>query len=227
MQRRIILVIAPSGSGKTRLVSETIRKLDRIAVFDQVADTQYIPTNDPNVIVVTGRPKEFATAIGSFLPKEEQEKQRFRVVYHPVTTEVQDNGLMESPEFGMIVKVCQERGHMYLVIDEAHLWCNSYNCPKELMLANLVGRHDELSLILIAQRINGIHPAIRENADEFYFWKIITPTGLKMVGEYCGTEVAEQVKNLRAVELDADDNFVAPGQYLHWSKFRGVEEVTE
>jgi hypothetical protein len=36
MQRRIILVIAPSGSGKTRLVSEMIADIDRVAVFDTV-----------------------------------------------------------------------------------------------------------------------------------------------------------------------------------------------
>lgn len=226
MQRKIILVIAPSGSGKTRLVSEMIHDIDRVAVFDQVKDNQYL-TDKENVTIITGTPKAFAGAIGSWKTPEEKVKQHFRVIYHPVATEVQENGLMESPEFGIIVRLCQERGQMYLVIDEAHLWCNSYNCPKELMLANLVGRHDGLSLILIAQRINGIHPAIRENADEFYFWKIITPTGLKMVREYCGDEVGEQVANLRAVELDANDNFVAPGQYLHWSKFRGVEEVTE
>jgi hypothetical protein len=190
-----------------------------------VKDVQY--TSREQTVVIEGKPRSFAEAIGAYKTLEEQHKEKFCVVYHPAVTEVQDNGLMESPEFGLIVKTCQIRGHMYLVIDEAHLWCNSYNCPKELMVANLIGRHDELSLILIAQRINGIHPAIRENADEFYFWKIITPTGLKMVTEYCGADVAEQVNNLRAVELDDDNNFVSPGQCLHWSKFRGVEEVTE
>lgn len=225
MQRKIILVIAPSGSGKTRLVSEMIADIDRVAIFDQVKDVQY--TNQKETVVITGRPKEFAETIGAYKTDEDKAKQRFKVVYHPTTAEIEDNGLMSSPEFGMIVQICQTRGHMYLVIDEAHLWCNSYNCPKELMLANLVGRHDELSLILIAQRINGIHPAIRENADEFYFWKIITPTGLKMVREYCGDDVGEQVSKLRAVELDKDDKFIAAGQCLHWSKFRGVEEVTE
>jgi hypothetical protein len=225
VQRKIILVIAPSGAGKTHLVSDMLVDLDRVAVFDMVKDTQY--TNKTKTIVISGKPRIFAETIGAFLSKEEQEKQKFQVVYHPAITEVQDNGLIDSPEFNDIVHVCQERGHMYLVIDEAHFWCNSYNCPKELHLANLIGRHDELSLILISQRINGVHPAIRENADEFYFWKIVTPTGLKMVREYCGDDVADQVQALRAVELDKNDKFVTPGQYLHWSKFRGVEEVTE
>jgi hypothetical protein len=79
----------------------------------------------------------------------------------------------------------------------------------------------------VAQRVTGIHPAIRENTDEFYFWKIINPASLKVIEENCGKDVAEQVKNLRAVELDEKDNFKSPGQMLHWTKFRGVVEVTE
>lgn len=227
MQRRIILVIAPSGSGKTRLVSEMITDLDRVAVFDTVKDPQYFTEKD-NVVVIEGpRPRSFAEAIGALGPDAGKAQGKFKVVYHPGIREVQKNGLFYSPEFGPVVRVCQERGHMYLVIDEAHCWCDGRNCPNELMLATLIGRHDELSMILIAQRITGIHPSIRENADEFYFWKMITPSGLKMVEEYCGEDTAKQVAELRAVELDEHDKFKAPGQYLHWSKFRGVEEITE
>lgn len=226
MQRRIILVIAPSGSGKTKLVSELIVGIDRVGVFDTVKDPQYF-TERENVVVVDGNPRQYAEAIGTFGENFKQAEGEFKVVYHPANYEVQKNGLFESPEFGKIVKVSRMRGHMTLVIDEAHCWCDGRNCPNELVLATLIGRHDELSLILIAQRVQGIHPSIRENADEFYFWKIITPSGLKMVEEYCGEDVAQQVKELRAVELDDNDKFKAPGQCLHWTKFRGVVEVTE
>jgi AAA domain len=220
-QRKIIIVIGPSGSGKTRTVSELIDDIDRVAVFDIVKDSQYAARKD--VIIITGRPKDFARAIGAV----DADKDKFKVVYNPVIIETLDNGLVDSPEFGMIVKVCHERGHMYLVIDEAHLLCNSYNCPPELMRVNLIGRHQELSMILVAQRITGIHPAIRENADEFYFWKTINPASIKVISDYCGEEVAEQVQSLRAVELDKNDKFKAPGQRLHWTKFGGVVEVTE
>jgi hypothetical protein len=234
VQRRIILVIAPSGSGKTHLISELIRDIDRVAVFDTVSDPQYFATDKngtprEDVKVIEGSPRQFAEAIGSLNGMIGKEEGEFKVIYHPkkVTITITDQGLMESPEFGIIVRLCQERGHMYLVIDEAHLWCNTYNCPQELQMANLIGRHDGLSMILIAQRLVGVHPAIRENADEFYFWKVIQPRSLKLVEEYCGDDVAKQVKELRAVELDANDKFVKPGQYLHWTKFKGVVEVTE
>jgi len=227
MQRKIIVIIGPSGSGKTRTTSELIDNLDRVAVFDLVRDGQYTLDSKgrprEGVIVVEGMPREYGRAIGLI----DGEKDKFKVVYHPVKVGTLDNGLADCPEFGPIVRASHERGNMYLVIDEAHMLCNSFNCPPELMNANLVGRHKEFSMILIAQRFNGVHPAIRENADEFYFWKIIQPASKKLVAEYCGDDVAEQVANLRAVELDDNDKFKAPGQRLRWSKFRGVVEVTE
>jgi hypothetical protein len=221
MQRKIIVVIGPSGSGKTRTVSELTAKLDRVAVFDLVKDEQY--SDRKGVVVVEGMPRQFAREIGAI----DGEKAKFKVVYHPVKIDTLDNGLADVPEFGPIVRVCHERGDMYLVIDEAHMLCNSYNCPPELMKANLVGRHQEFSMILIAQRFTGVHPAIRENADEFYFYRIIQPASVKLVAEYCGDDVAEQVRNLRAVEVDDNNKFIAAGQRLHWTKFKGVVEVTE
>jgi AAA domain len=226
VQRKIIVIIGPSGSGKTRTASTLIDNLDRVAIFDLVKDGQYTLDSKgkprPDVVVVEGMPRQFGREIGLI----DGEKEKFKVVYHPLKVDTQDNGLADCPEFGMIVRACHDRGHMYLVIDEAHMLCNSYNCPKELMNANLIGRHKEFSMILIAQRFNGVHPAIRENADEFYFYKIVQPASIKLVSEYCGDDVAEQVAALRAVEVDENDKFVAPGQRLHWSKFKGVVEVT-
>jgi AAA domain len=230
MQRKIIIVIGPSGSGKTRTVSTLIDGIDRVAVFDLVTDDQYIRGEE--TVIIEGRPKDFARAIGALgpiNPSVPKEKEKFTVIYHPnpalVTT--LNNGLIDSPEFEPIVRVCHERGDMYLVIDEAHLLCNSHNCPPELMKVNLVGRHKQLSMILVAQQFNGIHPAIRENADEFYFYKVIRPATLKSIAETCGDDVAIQVGALRAVELDENEKFKTPGQRLHWTKFKGIVEVTE
>jgi hypothetical protein len=115
-----------------------------------------------------------------------------------------------------------------LVIDEAHLLANGRNCPKMLMVSSLVGRHRQLSMILIAQSFSGIHPAIRRNADEFYFWKIIEPSDLDNIRERCGRDVEKQVSELRATEVDPEtETFKRAGQMLHWSKFGGVVEVTE
>jgi hypothetical protein len=232
MQRKIVLVIGPSGAGKTETVSHLIDDIDRVAVFDIVRDDKYTTRKD--VVVVEGAPAQFAREIGATkFAAGTEPKQKFKVIYHPLKAETDDNGLVDSPEFTMFVKVCRERlsekprSQMTIVIDEAHLICNSHNCPKELMDANLIGRHDEMSMILVAQRFTGVHPAIRENTDEFYFWKIIQPASLKSIAEYCGDDTAKQVSELRAVELDANNKFVKAGQRLHWTKFGGIVEVTE
>jgi AAA domain len=234
-QRRIIIVIGASGSGKTHTVAQLINDLNHVAIFDIVKDEKY--ADNKRVTIVNGNPKEFARAIGA-VPSltgpleftEESKKIKFKVVYHPVIVKPVENnsvGLVDCPEFEPIVKVCHVRGDMYLVVDEAHLLTNSWNCPPELMMVNLIGRHKEMSLILVTQSFTGVHPAIRKNADEFYFWKTIEPSELDGIKDRCGKDVMEKVKALRAVEVDKDNNFVAPGQRLHWSKFRGVEEVTE
>jgi hypothetical protein len=216
MFNKIIIVIGPKRAGKTRKVSELVTTVDRVVVFDMMKDSQY--TTD--TIVIVGKPAELARAIGP-------DKESFHVVYQPVITKLKDNSLMDLPEFQPILKLCHLRGDMYFVIDEAHLLCNSRNCPSELVMASYVGGHKGFSMVLIAQSFSGIHPAIRQNADELYLWKIIEPRDLDGVQDRCGKEVAEQVQNLRATEVNDDNEFVRAGQMLHWTKSRGIVEVTE
>ena len=216
MHNKIVIVIGPKGSGKTHEVSAMIAKLDRVAVFDMMRDQAYVT----DTTVVLGRPRDFAEAIAP-------DKGAFKVVYQPVIIEPLENGLVYSPEFEPLLKLCHARGDMYFVIDEAHVWCNARNCPPELMMASLIGRHKQFSMILVAQSFSGIHPAIRKNADELLFWKIIEPSDLDGIRERCGKDVEEQVRQLRAVELTDDDEFVRAGQMLRWSKSKGVVEVTE
>jgi hypothetical protein len=217
VHRKIIIIIGPSGSGKTHLAADLCTKIERIAVFDMMRDVQY---QTDGSTIVTGQPRMFAEAIS-------QDKQSFRVIYQPVIITPLENGLVESPEFEPLVKLCHLRGDMYFVIDEAHLWCNSRNCPPELMMASLVGRHKEFSIILIAQSFSMIHPSLRRNMDDFYTWRTVEPADLDAIKERCGRDVEEQVRNLRAVETDDDDNFIKAGQMLHWSKSKGIVEVTE
>jgi hypothetical protein len=94
-------------------------------------------------------------------------------------------------------------------------------------MASYVGGHSGFSLILIAQSFSGIHPAVRQNADELYLWKIIEPRDLDGISDRCGKQVMEQVQNLRATETDDNNKFKKAGQMLHWTKNKGVVIVTE
>lgn len=216
MFNRIILVIGPKRTGKTRKTSELVREYDRAVVFDMMKDAQYID----DAMVIRGRPADLAREI-------QPDKEKFQVVYQPVILNLKDNSLMDIPEFQPILKLCHLRGDMVFVIDEAHLLCNSRNCPAELVMASYVGGHKGFSLILIAQSFSGIHPAVRQNADELYMWKIIEPRDLDGIADRCGKQVMEQVQNLRATEVDDNNQFKKAGQMLHWTKNNGVKSVTE
>lgn len=213
MFNKIIIAIGPKRVGKTRKVSEVVRGLPRTATFDIVRDAQYTE----GATVVRGRPADFANAI---------RPEKFNVVYQPTIRELKDNGLMDVPEFQPLCKLCHARGDMYFIIDEAHLICNSRNCPSELALASMIGGHSGFSMILIAQSFTGIHVALRRNADEFYFWKIIEPNDLDGIADRCGDEVRDQVAALRATESDDNEQFKSAGQMLHWTKNKGVVEIT-
>jgi hypothetical protein len=216
MQNKIICVIGPKRSGKTRKVSEMVRTIPRVAVYDMMKDSQYIA----DAAIVRGNPEDFAKCITP-------DKEEFQVIYHPTIIKLNDKGLVDAPSFEPILKLCHLRGHMYFVIDEAHLLCNSRNCPSELMMASYVGGHKGFSMILIAQSFTGIHPIVRRNADELILWRIIEPADLEGIRERCGRDVEDKVRQLRSVELDDNDEFKAPGQMLHWSKSKGIIEVTE
>lgn len=217
MHNNITLVIGPKGSGKSYETVKLIGEQDRVAVFDMVHETSY---ETERTTVITGEPKKFY----EFL----RDNDKFDVTYRPVVIIPEENGLVDSPEFEPFVKTCFGTGNMTMVIDEAHLLCNSRNCPKALMISNLIGRHRRLSLLLVAQSFTGIHPAIRKNADDYYFWRIIEPSDLDGIANRCGKEVAEQVQALRGLEVDRKTReFKREGQMLHWSKSEGVMEITE
>jgi hypothetical protein len=224
VQNKIVCVIGPKGSGKTFTVCEGMRQMDRVVVFDMVHETAYadvvLSEHEKKNAIIIGQPKAFADAIS-------KDKDEFKVIYRPVNLEVIKNGLVETDEFGPITKLVFLRGDCWFIVDEAHLLCNSHNCPKELMIANLLGRHRRMSLLLVAQSFTGIHPAIRKNADEFLFWRIIEPSDLEGIRERCGRDVEEQVRNLRPLERNVKtDKLIRPGQMLRWDKLNGIVEVT-
>lgn len=216
MHNKIIIAIGTKRAGKTRKVSSMVADIDRVATFDMMKDAQYLE----GCTVIRGKPREFAQAVSP-------DTKAFKVVYQPTVIKLRENGLIDAPEFEPLLKLCHKRGDMYFIIDEAHLLCNSRNCPPELMMASYVGGHSGFSMILIAQSFTGIHPVVRRNADELLLWRVIEPSDLEGIRDRCGRDVEEQVRNLRAVELDDNNEFVKPGQMLHWTKSKGVIEVTE
>jgi hypothetical protein len=218
---KIIIVIGPKGSGKSYTVARAVEKMERVVIFDTIHEREGYGDIE-GMEIITGKPRDLYRRLSPF-----NDRKPFKIAYRPVEIELLPTGLINSPEFGPIVELCHLKGDMWLVIDEAHLLTNSRNCPPELMSANLLGRHRRVSLVFVAQSFTGIHPAIRKNADEFMFWRIIEPSDLEGIRERCGRDVEDKVRELRILERDANEVLIAPGQMLRWDKSRGIVEVTE
>jgi hypothetical protein len=209
MNNRIIIVIAPKGSGKTYKVAQMVSQSERVAVFDLVRESAYSICT-PYV----GKPREFAANIHPSV-------KAFRCAYRPIDIQM-DKDLVKVPELEPFIKLCFLRGDMTMVIDEAHLICSGRNCPRSLLVSSLVGRHRNLNIVVVAQRFTGVHGSLRANADEFWFWKIIEPADVDGIAERCGVDTANKVFELKPLERDEADNFVSPGEMLVWTKSKGA-----
>jgi hypothetical protein len=233
MQNEIIILIGPKGSGKTYYACEQVKKMDRVVIFDMVGEPAYAqaigyvlpePTmpvsQNEDIAIIEGQPRELAKVITP-------DKEFFKVIYRPTKIEM-DKNIVVVPEFGPVTKLVYLRGDCWYVIDEAHLLTDSYNCPKELMIANLLGRHRRMSMVFVSQSFTGIHPKIRRNADTFIFWRIIEPSDLEAIRKRCGNDVEEKVMNLRVLEQDKKTGaLIRPGQHLVWDKLHGIVEESE
>lgn len=166
--------------------------------------------------VFDGTPRAFCEAMA---------EPEFRIIYRPTIIIRNDKGVPDFPEFQMFVDACMIRGRMLMIIDEAHLLCDPYHIPRQLYESFILGRHESLSICYITQSLKGmIYPLMRKDTDEWYFWRINDPGDLDVIREMCGDEVSERVSNLRALEDHRPEGgTVIPGEYVHWTKFRGIE----
>lgn len=211
MQNLIIGAIGPKGSGKTHKVAEYMRTLPRVAVFDMVHESGYISDNSA---IFTGQLQAF----GQSLLQDE-----FCSIYRPTAYNIEGD-LIVCPSFETIVKLCYLRGNMTLVIDEAHLLCNSRSCPPMLTISNLIGRHRRLSLCYVAQSFAAVTRPLTRNTDMFWFWRIIEPADLDGIRDRCGNETMERVEQLR--KLDQGTNPVTPGEMVQWDIWEGLSNGT-
>ncbi len=211
MQNKIIGVIAPKGSGKTHAVAEMVeREMQRVVIFDLVMQPLYLCAEP-----VIGQPRRLVELMA---------QPTFKVVYVPIIQKRADDDdeAEEYPSFKHVVKLCFLRGDMWLVIDEAHMLCTAHSIPETLLYANRLGRFRRLNLVWITQSFTAVHNSLRQNTDEFWFWKIIEPSDIEGIRKRCGDEVAQRVQALRRLEMTPHG--VVPGERLVWNTWQGVVE---
>lgn len=204
LRNRIICIVGPKGTGKTERASRMFGSSDRALVFNVAFDRAYYPrathivTDD-----VIGAGEIMRTA------------KTYRIVFETENMAETKSGRMIYPDIDALIRECYMRGPMTMFVDEAHMVASSQSASFETKRMALIGRHHNLSAVYITQRVNGVHPDIRSNADEYHIFHVIEPLDIQVIASRCGWDTAAKVQSLR--RLSFDNGKVLPGECLIWS----------
>jgi hypothetical protein len=202
-QNRIIGAIGPKGSGKTYTVAEYLATQTRFVIFDIMGDVSYLRVADD---VIKNR-KELLEAV-----KEPE----FKIIYRGRIERDEKTGDITAPDLGFVVDVAHTTGNMLLVIDEAHLLCDTHNIPAALFTACTIGRHRQLSLLYVSHRFALVDRIVTTNTDEFWFWRIIEPSDLDGIRQRCGPDTMERVRSASKLERGKNDEVIT-GEMIRWT----------
>lgn len=211
LTNRIIGVIAPKGSGKSHTVGEWLDGQNRVIIFDITMGDAY---RRDGVEIVEGNPKK-----AGLLMAEEN----WKILYTPKNVIAKERYLY-APSFDLICDLAYQTGNCTLVVEEAHHLCTSFYVPFPLLNISRLGRHRQCSLVYVTQSFTAVHKSLRDNTDEFWFWKLIEPGDVEGVRARCGSEAAEKVQALR--KLEKVNGEPVPGEMLRWTVERGIEPAS-
>lgn len=206
-QNRIIGVIGTTGSGKTYTVADYLKTQNRFVVFDIMGDSSYLGPADE---VIDNRAELLAA----------MRQPEFRVVYRAKIGRDEKTKEITVPDLDFVVDAAYAIGDMVLVVDEAHILCDSRNIPSALFLATTTGRHQRLSIIYVTQRFAAVARILTSNTHEFWFWRITEPADLQGIKERCGMDVADRVREAR--RLERKGGVIVPGEMIRWTVEDGL-----
>lgn len=217
---KTIGIVAPSGSGKTTVVaSEIVAVSPCVAIYDPQAarDTQYRMAADH--IIDDSDLNAFHRILA---------EPQFKVLFKPKDPIIEGNKA-DFTDFAQFIRKCYRRceliGPMTLIVDEAHFTCADRSIPYDLLKVTTMARSVSLDTVWVTQKISGVNTWLRSNAHEYWFFRIVSERDLDIIAEICGNDVAEEVANLRRLDMHASP--VAPGQLLKWSSLDGSVTIID
>jgi len=97
---------------------------------------------------------------------------------------IQGGGAAQFEELG---RLAYRAGDVWVVVDEAHCWASSRQCPQAWLDLVTRCRHRRVSLVFVAQRPAGVNPTIRNVKSRVILFCLPD----KLSREWVGNEVSE------------------------------------
>lgn len=176
-QRKIALVVGKTGYGKSRLVKESIRMLDRLVVFDVM--NEYDQLKDIQLV----------NSIDDFISLLKSAGQHGSIFVRVV--------LKSQDQYETCFSACNIVGNLTVVIEEISNFSSSHSLSPALEQLVRFGRHVDISLIGISQRFADIGLLLRNNFDVLVTFNLSAPNDIKYLAEipFIG-DIAYEIPNL-------------------------------
>jgi hypothetical protein len=180
LQNRIVAIIGRKGSGKSTMLAERLKTVERLVVFDPLGEHS--------------GPKGWLPNELSSLPELEsfmlwnRKRGQFAAGYVP------GDDLEEEVEG--VARVLYQRGNLVFGIEEVPLICSPSYLPPVLGKLIRTGRHRQIDIVWTGQRASECARTLTSLTDEFVLFSQTEPLDLDAIGKRCGDEVARRVAGL-------------------------------
>ena len=174
LKNKILVILGRKGSGKSSLAREIVKKLPRVVILDPLEEYPAIRCRTIGALV-------------SFL-EEAHARPRFRVACT----------FGELEEYETAVDLCREVGNMWVVMEEVNIFTDCWARDKPYLDLVRFGRHDRVSIILVAQRAAEIPKLFTSQSDAIVSFNQSEPRDLAYLASigHVGAEGASRVAAL-------------------------------
>lgn len=178
-QLEVVGVFGPVASGKTHLVKQWLKDLNRFVAFDVTGEFS------------EGKDVEQIWASPSALHKRLQSNPYyFRIAYQP-------SGDIDEDFYWVYRAMWQVQTARYLAVDEFHLIAPVHNSNPDLQIILRFARHAQLGVIGVSQRLADVSKLFTSSCRMIVLFWTQEARDLEAIRERWGDEVAKAVRNLR------------------------------
>lgn len=177
-KNKIIFVLGQKGSGKSCYARAHVLGLSRVIVFDPMREYS------DGVIF-----EDFETLLGFM---ENNHLGQFRAICR----------FRSDAEYLRAIELVLLVGNMWIVIEELNFFISAQSKENQFLELFRFGRHNNISIMAIAQRAAEIPKTFTSQADLMVSFRQIEPRDLDYMSKisYVGSQGAERIRNLQKAE---------------------------